>query len=106
MGRPHVMVIPYPEQGPVAYGASEEIGPFRISKGGSGLYLNKFAWNSLANLLLLEAPAPVYLNQEPILINYSRFTLTDGSVSCHCSQRFFTPVSYSMASPVSEIQPP
>ncbi|XP_033148636.1 UDP-glycosyltransferase 83A1 [Brassica rapa] len=43
---------------PVAYGASEEIGPFRISKGGSGLYLNKFAWNSLANLLLLEAPAP------------------------------------------------
>ena len=29
----------------VAYGASEEIGPFRINKTGSCLYLNKYAWN-------------------------------------------------------------
>ena len=29
----------------VAYGASEEIGPFRIKKNGSGLYLNKDSWN-------------------------------------------------------------
>ncbi|CAN8260697.1 unnamed protein product [Cochlearia groenlandica] len=43
----------------VAYGASEEIGPFRISKGGSGLFVNRFAWNSLSNLLFLEAPAGV-----------------------------------------------
>ncbi|KAH6774588.1 serine carboxypeptidase-like 25 [Perilla frutescens var. frutescens] len=43
----------------VGYGASEEIGPFRISKTSSGLYLNKFAWNRLANLLFLETPAGV-----------------------------------------------
>ncbi|XP_057972885.1 serine carboxypeptidase-like 25 isoform X2 [Malania oleifera] len=43
----------------VAYGASEEIGPFRINKTASGLYLNPFAWNSLANLLFLESPAGV-----------------------------------------------
>ncbi|XP_028796590.1 serine carboxypeptidase-like 25 [Neltuma alba] len=43
----------------VAYGASEEIGPFRINRTASGLYLNKFSWNSVANLLFLEAPAGV-----------------------------------------------
>ena len=43
----------------IAYGASEEIGPFRINKKGSGLYLNKFSWNQEANLLFLEAPAGV-----------------------------------------------
>ncbi|GMH20353.1 hypothetical protein Nepgr_022194 [Nepenthes gracilis] len=43
----------------VAYGASEEIGPFRINKTGSSLYLNKFSWNSAANLLFLETPAGV-----------------------------------------------
>ncbi|PON46180.1 Serine carboxypeptidase-like [Parasponia andersonii] len=43
----------------VAYGASEEIGPFRINKTASGLYLNKFTWNTMANLLFLEAPAGV-----------------------------------------------
>ncbi|KAJ9147525.1 hypothetical protein P3X46_029677 [Hevea brasiliensis] len=41
----------------VAYGASEEIGPFRINKTASGLYLNKFSWNAVANLLFLETPA-------------------------------------------------
>lgn len=29
----------------VAYGASEEIGPFRINRTGVSLYLNKYAWN-------------------------------------------------------------
>lgn len=43
----------------VAYGASEEIGPFRINSLGSGLYLNKFSWNQVANLLFLETPAGV-----------------------------------------------
>ncbi|KAK7266562.1 hypothetical protein RIF29_19210 [Crotalaria pallida] len=43
----------------VAYGASEEIGPFRINKTASGLYANKFSWNTVANLLFLEAPAGV-----------------------------------------------
>ncbi|KAL9227018.1 hypothetical protein vseg_002765 [Gypsophila vaccaria] len=43
----------------VAYGASEEIGPFRINSRASGLDLNKFSWNQVANLLFLEAPAGV-----------------------------------------------
>ncbi|GAB4828678.1 Serine carboxypeptidase-like 25 [Ancistrocladus abbreviatus] len=43
----------------LAYGASEEVGPFRINKTGSGLYLNKFSWNTAANLLFLETPAGV-----------------------------------------------
>lgn len=69
----------------VAYGASEEIGPFRIDRTGSSLYLNKFSWNrgewplqhpshlptarcliphqllnrAEANLLFLESPAGV-----------------------------------------------
>jgi carboxypeptidase C (cathepsin A) len=29
----------------VAYGASEEIGPFRIKPNGTGLFLNKYSWN-------------------------------------------------------------
>ncbi|XP_020226976.1 serine carboxypeptidase 24 isoform X1 [Cajanus cajan] len=43
----------------VAYGASEEIGPFRINKTASSLYLNKYAWNKEANILFLESPAGV-----------------------------------------------
>ncbi|XP_073293978.1 serine carboxypeptidase-like 25 [Primulina huaijiensis] len=43
----------------VAYGASEEIGPFRINRTASGLYLNKYSWNKFANLLFLETPAGV-----------------------------------------------
>ncbi|XP_020206678.1 serine carboxypeptidase-like 27 isoform X2 [Cajanus cajan] len=43
----------------IAYGAAEEIGPFRVSPDGSSLYLNPYAWNNLANLLFLESPAGV-----------------------------------------------
>ncbi|XP_065631896.1 serine carboxypeptidase 24 [Quercus suber] len=43
----------------VAYGASEEIGPFRINQTGSSLYLNEYSWNREANLLFLESPAGV-----------------------------------------------
>ncbi|KAJ3695438.1 hypothetical protein LUZ60_000815 [Juncus effusus] len=43
----------------VAYGASEEIGPFRIKQNGTSLYLNKYSWNREANLLFLESPAGV-----------------------------------------------
>ncbi|KAG8651896.1 hypothetical protein MANES_06G035575v8 [Manihot esculenta] len=43
----------------VAYGASEEIGPFRINRTASSLYLSNFSWNSEANILFLESPAGV-----------------------------------------------
>ncbi|KAJ4709578.1 Carboxypeptidase [Melia azedarach] len=43
----------------VAYGASEEIGPFRINRNGSSLHLNKNSWNREANIIFLESPAGV-----------------------------------------------
>ncbi|XP_042497450.1 serine carboxypeptidase-like 25 [Macadamia integrifolia] len=43
----------------IGYGASEEIGPFKIKKNGTGLYLNNLSWNTVANLLFLESPAIV-----------------------------------------------
>ncbi|KAJ9684572.1 hypothetical protein PVL29_016845 [Vitis rotundifolia] len=43
----------------VAYGAAEEIGPFRIRPDGKTLFTNPYAWNNLANLLFLESPAGV-----------------------------------------------
>ncbi|EPS67928.1 hypothetical protein M569_06845, partial [Genlisea aurea] len=43
----------------VAYGASEEIGPFRINPDASSLHLNPHSWNAVANLLFLESPAGV-----------------------------------------------
>ncbi|KAL9424537.1 hypothetical protein AB3S75_031623 [Citrus x aurantiifolia] len=56
----------------VAYGASEEIGPFRINRTASGLYLNKLSWNTEANLLFLETPAGVgfsYTNRSSDLLD-------------------------------------
>ncbi|XP_010908844.1 serine carboxypeptidase-like 27 [Elaeis guineensis] len=43
----------------IAYGASEELGPFRIRPDGYTLYLNRHAWNNVANVLFLESPAGV-----------------------------------------------
>jgi carboxypeptidase C (cathepsin A) len=43
----------------VAYGAAEEIGPFRVGSDGKTLHSKLYAWNKLANLLFLESPAGV-----------------------------------------------
>ncbi|KAG8363641.1 hypothetical protein BUALT_Bualt19G0043700 [Buddleja alternifolia] len=43
----------------LAYGAMQELGPFRVHSDGKTLYKNKFAWNNAANVLFLESPAGV-----------------------------------------------
>ncbi|KAK6143186.1 hypothetical protein DH2020_023534 [Rehmannia glutinosa] len=43
----------------LAYGAMQELGPFRVHSDGKTLYKNKFAWNHAANVLFLESPAGV-----------------------------------------------
>ncbi|XP_059666099.1 serine carboxypeptidase-like 27 isoform X1 [Cornus florida] len=43
----------------VAYGASEEIGPFRVRPDGLTLTVSPYAWSREANLLFLDSPAGV-----------------------------------------------
>ncbi|KFK35499.1 hypothetical protein AALP_AA5G292700 [Arabis alpina] len=43
----------------LAYGALQEIGPFRVHSDGKTLFRNRYAWNNAANVLFLESPAGV-----------------------------------------------
>ncbi|GAA0175326.1 serine protease [Lithospermum erythrorhizon] len=43
----------------LAYGAMQELGPFRVHSDGKTLYKNRFAWNYAANVLFVESPAGV-----------------------------------------------
>ncbi|CDP16351.1 unnamed protein product [Coffea canephora] len=43
----------------LAYGAFQELGPFRVGSNGKTLFKNRFAWNYVANVLFLESPAGV-----------------------------------------------
>ncbi|XP_055814445.1 serine carboxypeptidase-like 40 [Solanum dulcamara] len=43
----------------MAYGAMEELGPFRVNSDGKTLHTNHYAWNHAANVLFLESPAGV-----------------------------------------------
>ncbi|THG09336.1 hypothetical protein TEA_008863 [Camellia sinensis var. sinensis] len=57
------MLLLYMNTGPgcssLAYGAMQELGPFRVHSDGKTLYRNRFAWNKAANVLFLESPAGV-----------------------------------------------
>nr|XP_043625814.1 serine carboxypeptidase-like 40 [Erigeron canadensis] len=43
----------------LGFGATQELGPFRVNSDGKTLYINEFAWNNVANVLFVEAPAGV-----------------------------------------------
>ncbi|KAG2322321.1 hypothetical protein Bca52824_015534 [Brassica carinata] len=43
----------------LAYGALQELGPFRVHSDGKTLFRNRYAWNNAANVLFLESPAGV-----------------------------------------------
>ncbi|KAK7341090.1 hypothetical protein VNO80_24014 [Phaseolus coccineus] len=43
----------------LAYGAMQELGPFRVNSDGKTLHMNVFSWNRVANVLFLESPTGV-----------------------------------------------
>ncbi|XP_075647084.1 serine carboxypeptidase-like 40 [Castanea sativa] len=55
----------------LAYGAMQELGPFRVHSDGKTLYDNKFSWNNVANVLFLESPAGVGFSYSNTTLDYS-----------------------------------
>ncbi|CAJ2655144.1 unnamed protein product [Trifolium pratense] len=43
----------------LAYGAMQELGPFRVNSDGKTLHQNRYSWNHAANVLFLESPVGV-----------------------------------------------
>ncbi|XP_047337263.1 serine carboxypeptidase-like 27 [Impatiens glandulifera] len=64
----------------VAYGAWEEVGPFRVNSDGKSLTLSPYAWNQEANLLFIDSPAGVgfsYSNTSFDLVTGDKRTAND-----------------------------
>ncbi|KAI9082306.1 hypothetical protein K1719_035729 [Acacia pycnantha] len=56
----------------LGYGAFQELGPFRVNSNGETLFLNKYAWNNVANVLFLESPAGVGFSYSNTSSDYDR----------------------------------
>ncbi|CAI9769456.1 unnamed protein product [Fraxinus pennsylvanica] len=56
----------------LAYGAMQELGPFRVKSDGKTLFKNKFAWNYAANMLFLESPAGVGFSYSNTTSDYKK----------------------------------
>uniref|UniRef100_A0A5B7AEW2 Carboxypeptidase n=1 Tax=Davidia involucrata TaxID=16924 RepID=A0A5B7AEW2_DAVIN len=56
----------------LAYGAMQELGPFRVHSDGKTLFKNKFAWNHAANVLFLESPAGVGFSYSNTTSDYEK----------------------------------
>ncbi|XP_027359473.1 serine carboxypeptidase 24-like isoform X2 [Abrus precatorius] len=67
----------------VAYGASEEIGPFRINKSGSSLYLNKYAWNRGHYVPQLAKKVHDYNKNNPHILNLKGFIVGNAVTDDH-----------------------
>ncbi|CAJ1934237.1 unnamed protein product [Sphenostylis stenocarpa] len=55
----------------LAYGAMQELGPFRVNSDGKTLHMNMFSWNKVANVLFLESPAGVGFSYSNKSTDYS-----------------------------------
>ncbi|KAL1833333.1 hypothetical protein ACET3Z_002984 [Daucus carota] len=56
----------------LAYGAMQELGPFRVYSDGKTLHKNPFAWNHAANVLFLESPAGVGFSYSNTTSDYAK----------------------------------
>lgn len=56
----------------LAYGAMEELGPFRVHSNGKTLYKNRYSWNYAANVLFLESPAGVGFSYSNTTSDYDK----------------------------------
>lgn len=94
----------------MAYGASEEIGPFRINRTGSSLYLNKYSWNRgkiydmktkpIESFTGLVHNTITYMTYRFIVLNYIKVSLL---LLLHLQKRIFSFLNLLLVS-VSHIQ--
>ncbi|TXG54526.1 hypothetical protein EZV62_019782 [Acer yangbiense] len=56
----------------LAYGAMQELGPFRVHSDGKTLYRNRYSWNNAANVLFLESPAGVGFSYSNTTSDYDK----------------------------------